>query len=85
MEETTKYLYLIHWWPPFPATEYGGLIVLIASNDKECKDMLEQRFPKETSQYKHAFAAAFMDYKRFELGGDKQELIQSEIIEEFIT
>lgn len=83
--ENTKYIYLINWWPPFPATEYGGLIVLIASNDKECKDMLEERFPKETKHYRHAFAAALMDYKRFELGGEEEELKQSEIIQEFIT
>ena len=35
-----KYLYLVNYWVPFPISEYGGLITVIAENDGECHDIL---------------------------------------------
>jgi hypothetical protein len=35
-----KYLYLIDYWVPFPSSEYGGTISVIAENDQECHDLL---------------------------------------------
>jgi hypothetical protein len=35
-----KYLYLVDYWVPFPTSEYGGLINVIAENDNECHDYL---------------------------------------------
>lgn len=35
-----KFLYLIDYWVPFPSSEYGGLINVIAENDQECHDLL---------------------------------------------
>ncbi len=35
-----KYLYLIDFNQPFPASEYGGLIAAIASSDTECHTLL---------------------------------------------
>ena len=37
-----KYLYLIDFWVPFPSSEYGGLINLIAENDTEAFSILSQ-------------------------------------------
>ena len=33
-----KYLYVVDYWVPFPASEYGGLVTLIAENDAELND-----------------------------------------------
>ena len=35
-----KYLYLVDYWVPFPSSEYGGTISVIAENDQECHDLL---------------------------------------------
>ena len=35
-----KYLYLVDYWVPFPTSEYGGVINVIAENDVECHDLL---------------------------------------------
>ena len=35
-----KYLYLVNYWVPFPSSEYGGLIAVVAENDNQCHDIL---------------------------------------------
>lgn len=41
-----KYLYIVDYWVPFPSSEYGGLINLIAENDTEAFETLsaEEQF-----------------------------------------
>jgi hypothetical protein len=75
-----KYVYLVKWWRPFPVSEYGGLIALIASDEKECRLVLERRFPEP--QYKSALAAAIFDATRLELTDSS---VKCEILEAFVT
>ena len=35
-----KFLYLVDYWVPFPSSEYGGVISVVAENDNECHDIL---------------------------------------------
>ena len=35
-----KYLYIVDYWVPFPSSEYGGVINVIASSEDECYDLL---------------------------------------------
>ena len=44
-----KYMYVVDYWVPFPASEYGGLITLIAENDTEALELLsdEESFHEE--------------------------------------
>jgi hypothetical protein len=35
-----KYLYIVDYWVPFPASEGGGLINLIAESDTEAFELL---------------------------------------------
>ena len=37
-----KYLYIVDYWVPFPSSEYGGLINLIAESDAEAFEILSQ-------------------------------------------
>ena len=37
-----KSLYIVDYWVPFPSSEYGGLINLIASNDTEAFQILSE-------------------------------------------
>ena len=46
-----KYLYIVDYWVPFPQSEYGGVINIIASSDDECYDLLsdsDEPFYNET-------------------------------------
>lgn len=36
-----KYLYIVDYWVPFPSSEYGGVIDVIAKSDEECFDLLK--------------------------------------------
>ena len=44
-----KYVYVVEYWVPFPSSEYGGLITLIAENDTEAFELLsdEESFNEE--------------------------------------
>jgi hypothetical protein len=35
-----KYLYIINYWVPFPSSEYGGVVSVIAQDDDECYDVV---------------------------------------------
>ena len=35
-----KMIYIVSYWLPFPASEYGGVQVVIAENDEECVQVL---------------------------------------------
>ena len=35
-----KYLYLVDYWVPFPSSEYGGLLNVVAEDDNQCHDIL---------------------------------------------
>lgn len=40
MNSKDNYLYILDYWVPFPASEYGGLVTLIAKSDQEAFDIL---------------------------------------------
>jgi hypothetical protein len=35
-----KYLYIIDYWVPFPQSEYGGVVNVIAKDDSEAFELL---------------------------------------------
>ena len=37
-----KSLYIVDYWVPFPSSEYGGVVSLIAENDTEAFELLSQ-------------------------------------------
>jgi len=37
-----KSLYIVDYWVPFPCSEYGGVVSLIAENDTEAFAILSQ-------------------------------------------
>ena len=44
-----KYLYIIDYWVPFPQSEYGGVVNLIAKDDSEAFELLanEEQFNED--------------------------------------
>lgn len=76
----TKYLYLIDYWVPFPSSEYGGLIALIADSDTEAFEILStnQNFD---DRYIDRIMERVVNAQKFALKDDHQ----SQILEAFTT
>jgi hypothetical protein len=75
-----KSLYIVDYWVPFPSSEYGGLINLIAENDTEAFTLLseEQSFDEN---YTHLIMERVVNAQKFQLKDD----YESGILEAFTT
>jgi hypothetical protein len=87
MTEEQKYLYIIDFWVPFPSSEYGGLLNVIASNDQECFDLLSKEntwWVEDTvtgTVYAESMMQNIIQAQKFKLTDD----YESGIIEAFCT
>jgi hypothetical protein len=75
-----KYLYLIDFWVPFPSSEYGGLINLIAENDTEAFSILSQEGSYD-DRYVDKIMPNVVSAQKFKLSDE----YESGIIESFTT
>jgi hypothetical protein len=75
-----KSLYIVDYWVPFPSSEYGGLINLIAENDAEAFTILseEQTFD---NRYTDRIMERVVNAQKFTLQDD----YESGILEAFTT
>lgn len=75
-----KYLYIVDYWVPFPSSEYGGVINVIAENDIECHDIL-----RDSDDYDDRYESKIMERvvaaPRFALVDNEE----SRIVEHFTT
>ena len=80
MSSNDKFLYVIDYWVPFPRSEYGGIVNVIASNDQECFELLskEESFPED---YGYLIMENVINATKLRLTDD----YESDIIEAFIT
>ena len=79
--EITQFLYIIDYWVPFPSSEYGGTISLIAQNDTEAFEVLasEDGFPEE---YRHLIMKNVIDAQKLKLADEYAEPL---IVDAFTT
>jgi len=75
-----KLIYLVDYWVPFPSSEYGGIINVIAENDNQCHDLLTE-FEGFDKTYDDRIMANVVKAPRFALA-DKEE---SRILDVFLT
>lgn len=75
-----KSLYIVDYWVPFPSSEYGGLINLIAESDTEAFKILseEQTFD---NRYTDRIMERVVNAQKFALQDD----YESGILESFTT
>jgi succinate dehydrogenase flavin-adding protein (antitoxin of CptAB toxin-antitoxin module) len=75
-----KYLYIVDYWVPFPSSEYGGLINLIAKSDTEAFELLanEQQFDE---RYTDRIMERVVNSQKFALQDD----YESGLLEAFTT
>ena len=75
-----KYLYMIDFWVPFPSSEYGGLINLIAENDTEAFSILSQEGSYD-ERYVNLIMPNVVSAQKFKLSDE----YESGIIDSFTT
>ncbi len=75
-----KYLYIVDYWVPFPSSEHGGLINLIAESDTEAFELLSQdeSFDK---MYQNRIMERVVSAQKFKLVDD----YESGVLEAFVT
>ena len=76
-----KYLYLVDYWVPFPTSEYGGLLTVIAENDIECHDILLDWRHECDDKYDNLIMEKVTTAITFQLANDEE----SGIVETFTT
>ena len=76
-----KYLYLVDYWVPFPTSEYGGLLTLIAKDDNECHDILLEWRDECDDKYDNLIMEKVTNAPVFALAGEEE----SGTVETFTT
>ena len=72
-----KYLYVVDYWVPFPTSEYGGVLNVIASNDVECHDLLLDWRDEFVSKYDRDLMVAVNEAQIFQLANDETSAVIS--------
>ena len=75
-----KYLYIVDYWVPFPSSEYGGLVNLIAESDTEAFEILAQEQTFD-DRYTDRIMERVVNSQKFKLADD----YESGILEAFTT
>lgn len=75
-----KYLYIVDYWVPFPASEYGGVINVIAEDDHECHDILRDANISYTDEYDHLIMGVVVKGQKYSLVGDHESAVVSTFI-----
>lgn len=75
-----KSLYIVDYWVPFPSSEYGGVVNLIAENDTEAFAILSQE-EQFDEQYVNLIMPNVVSAQKFKL----QDEYESGIIDSFTT
>ena len=75
-----KSLYIVDYWVPFPCSEYGGVVSLIAENDTDAFTILSQEQEFDES-YVDRIMPNVVNAQKFVL----QDEYESGIIDSFTT
>jgi hypothetical protein len=75
-----KSLYIVDYWVPFPSSEYGGVVNLIAENDTEAFAILSQE-EQFDERYVNLIMPNVVSAQKFVL----QDEYESGIIDSFTT
>ena len=75
-----KSLYIVDYWVPFPSSEYGGVVNLIAENDTEAFAILSQE-KEYDEEYVNLIMPNVVSAQKFKL----QDEYESGIIDSFTT
>jgi hypothetical protein len=80
LEIPMKSLYIVDYWVPFPSSEYGGVVSLIAENDTEAFELLSKEEGFD-DRYQNLIMPNVVKAQKFKL----VEEYESGIIDAFTT
>ena len=80
LTQKMKYLYIVNYWVPFPSSEYGGTISLIAESDAEAFEILSNSDDFDDT-YDHRIMDRVVNAHKFALAEEEK----SRIVDVFIT
>jgi hypothetical protein len=75
-----KSLYIVDYWVPFPSSEYGGVVTLIANSDAEAFVILSEE-KQFDDRYVNLIMPNVVNAQKFKLQDD----YESGIIDSFTT
>lgn len=75
-----KSLYIVDYWVPFPSSEYGGVVTLIANSDAEAFVILSEE-DQFDDRYVNLIMPNVVNAQKFKLQDD----YESGIIDSFTT
>tara|TARA_B100000073_G_scaffold189646_1_gene157020 strand:- start:123 stop:356 length:234 start_codon:yes stop_codon:yes gene_type:complete len=76
-----KNLYLVDYWVPFPSSEYGGMVAVVAEDDHDCHDVLMNWRDELDSQYDTQIITQVKRAPKFSLLDEEE----SRVVEAFTT
>jgi hypothetical protein len=76
-----KYLYIIDYWVPFPASEYGGVVCAIAESDTECYNLVTEHDADYYSEYYPRAMENIKKAQKFALANEEK----SGVVDSFTT
>ena len=79
-----KNLYIVDYWVPFPTSEYGGLVTLIASNDSEAFELLAEQ-SEVSGDFDNKYISRIMPNVKKAQKFPLVDEYESGIIEAFVT
>ena len=79
-----KYLYIVNYWVPFPSSEYGGVINVIADSIENCHDVLLEWRDSYESTHDGRIMENVTKSVRFELS-DSHSDEESRVVDAFTT
>lgn len=79
-----KYLYIVDYWVPFPSSEYGGILNVIAESNEDCHSVLLDWRDEYESSHDHKIIEYVTKAQRFLLD-DQYNDYESSVVESFTT
>tara|TARA_B100001094_G_C17923302_1_gene667021 strand:- start:255 stop:488 length:234 start_codon:yes stop_codon:yes gene_type:complete len=76
-----KNLYLVDYWVPFPSSEYGGMVAVVAEDDHDCHDVLMNWRDELDSQYDTQIITQVKRAPKFSILDEEE----SRVVEAFTT
>jgi len=77
-----KYLYIVDYWVPYPASDGGGILNVIAADDDECFSLLSpENFQEYNEQYANLIMPKVKSATKFGLVDEDE----SRIVDAFLT
>ena len=76
-----KFLYLVDFWVPFPASEYSGLLAVVGEDDNKVYDILLNWRDDYLKKYDSLIMQEVIKAERFALAEDEE----SRVVTSFTT